>query len=115
MTALADEAAGHFATVLEEAANKYPNVIAVTHVSPFREAAWYQGRPSSDDYLPHFACKVAGDTTRTEMRKHPTSKLLVLCGHTHGGGEFQASDNIRVLTGEAEYGKLRVNKFVQVD
>ncbi len=36
-------------------------------------------------------------------------------GHTHGGGEFQASDKIRVLTGEAEYGKPRINGFVQVD
>ena len=115
MTSLADEAAGHFATVLEEAASKYPNVIAVTHVPPFREAAWYQGRPSSDDYLPHFACKVVGDIMRAVMREHPTSKLLVLCGHTHGGGEIQASDNIRVLTGEAEYGKPRINGFVQVD
>ena len=41
---------------------------------------------------------------RAVMRQHPTSKLLVLCGHTHGGGELQASDKIRVLTDEAEYG-----------
>ena len=52
---------------------------------------------------------------RAVMRQHPTSKFLILCGHTHGGGEFQASGNIRVLTGEAEYGKLNVTKFVQVD
>jgi predicted MPP superfamily phosphohydrolase len=115
MTALADEAAGHLATVLGEAASKYPNVIAVTHVPPFREAAWYQGKPSNDDYLPHFACKVVGDIMRAVMREHPTSNLLVLCGHTHGGGEFQASDNIRVLTGEAEYGRPRITRVLQVD
>ncbi len=89
MTALADEAAGHFATVLAEAANKYANVIAITHVPPFREAAWYQGQTSSDDYLPHFACKVVGDMMRVVMRHYPNSKLLVLCGHTHGSGEIQ--------------------------
>ncbi len=114
MTALADEAAGHFATVLAEAASKYPNVIAVTHVPPFREAAWYQGQTSSDDFLPHFACKVVGDMMRVAMRHYPNSKLLVLCGHTHGSGEIQPSDNIRVLTGEAEYGKPRINGILEV-
>lgn len=60
MTALADEAAQHFQRVLEEAAAKYEHVIAVTHVPPFREAAWYEGEISSDDYLPYFACKIVG-------------------------------------------------------
>ena len=115
MTSLADEAAGHFAAVLEEAASKYPNVIAVTHVPPFREAAWYGGRTSSEDYLPHFACKVVGDIMLAVMREHPQSKLLVLCGHTHGGGEIQPSDNMRVLTGEAEYGKPRINGILDVE
>ena len=115
MTSLADEAAGHFATVLDEAAIKYPNVIAVTHVPPFREAAWHQGQTSSDDFLPHFACKVVGDIMRAVMREHPTSNLLVLCGHTHGGGEFLASENIRVLTGEAEYGKLQISEILEIE
>jgi len=70
MTSLAHEAAGHFATVLEQAASKYPNVIAVTHVPPFREAAWYKGKVSSDDYLPHLACKVVGDVMLAVMREH---------------------------------------------
>ena len=52
--------------------------------SAFWEAAWYQGQPSNDDYLPHFASKIAGDIMRAVMQKHPTCKLLVLCGHTHG-------------------------------
>ncbi len=49
------------------------------------------------------------------MKEHPTSKLTVLCGHTHGGGEFQAADNIRVLTGEAEYGKPRINGVLEIE
>jgi predicted MPP superfamily phosphohydrolase len=114
MAAMADEAAAHFATVLKEAAAKYPNVIAVTHVPPFREAAWYRNQISSDDFLPYFACKVAGEIIQAVMREHPDSKLLVLCGHTHGGGEIQPADNIRVLTGEAEYGRPRVNRILEV-
>jgi hypothetical protein len=41
--------------------------------------------------------------------------LLVVCGHTHGGGEIQVSENIRVLTGEAEYGKPRVNGILEIE
>jgi hypothetical protein len=40
---------------------------------------------------------------------------LVLCGHTHGGGEIQPADNIRVLTGEAEYGKPKISKILQIE
>ena len=114
LMSLGDEAAKHFAAVLEEAAGSFPNIIAVTHVPPFREAAWHQGRPSSDDYLPYFACKAVGDSMVAVMQKHPQATLTVLCGHTHGGGEFQAADNIRVLTGDARYGKPKINNILDV-
>jgi predicted MPP superfamily phosphohydrolase len=115
LTALADEAARHFENVLETAASQYANVIAVTHVPPFREAAWHQGKPSDDDFLPYFASKAVGEGMVRVMQAHPTSKLLVLCGHTHGGGEINVLDNLRVLTGEARYGRLRINGVLAVE
>jgi hypothetical protein len=51
---LGDEAARYLNGVLPAAAERYPNVVIATHVPPFREAAWYQGQPSGDDYLPYF-------------------------------------------------------------
>ncbi len=115
LAALGDEAAGHFERVLEAAASNYPNIIAVTHVPPFREAAWHRGKPSDDNFLPYFASKAVGDVMLKVMRAHPKSNLLVLCGHTHGGGEIKVLDNLRVLTGEAEYGKLRINGILAVE
>ncbi len=115
MVVLADEAARHFETFLEEAAAKYPNVVIATHVPPFREAAWYQGKTSSDDYLPHFACQVVGDVMRRVMQTHPKSRLLVLCGHTHGGGECEALDNLQVSTGEARYEKPEIQRVIEVE
>lgn len=112
--ALADESAQHFENVLETAASQNPNIIAVTHVPPFREAAWYQGKPSNDDFLPYFASKAAGDVMVKVMKAHPRSNLLVLCGHMHDGGGIKVLDNLRVLTGEAEYGRLRVNQVLEV-
>jgi predicted MPP superfamily phosphohydrolase len=55
-----------------------------------------------------------GEVMQKVMRAHPTSNLLVLCGHTHGGGELQVQDNLRVLTGEAQYGKPRINRILEM-
>jgi 3',5'-cyclic-AMP phosphodiesterase len=114
LTALADEAAQHFERALGEAVAKCPNIIAVTHVPPFREAAWYQGKISNDDFLPYFACKVVGDVFKRVMQANPQTNLLVLCGHTHGGGEVHILPNLQVLTGAAEYGKPAIERVLEV-
>jgi len=67
------------------------------------------------NFLPYFSCKAVGDVMEKVMRAYPQSILLVLCGHTHGGGEIKVLDNLRVLTGEAEYGTLRINGVLEVE
>jgi len=115
LRSLADEAAGHLETTLEDAACRYQNIILVTHVPPFREASWHEGRVSDEDYLPYFACEVVGDILRRVMQAHPPSRLLVLCGHTHGGGELKVLENLHVLTGEAEYGEPAIQQVVNIE
>ena len=112
--ALAEEAARHFEKVLLDAAGRYRNVIAVTHVPPFREAAWYEGKVSDDNYLPHFSCKAVGDVLDSVMQAHPQTNLLVLCGHTHGGGRLQVMDNLQVLTGKAKYGEPEIQQILEI-
>lgn len=103
LNVLGDEAARHMEAALQQAAASYSFIIALTHVPPFKEAAWYEGKHSDDNYLPHFACKATGDAMRRVMDNRPHCRLLVLCGHTHGQGEIQITDNIEVQTGGAEY------------
>jgi len=114
MISLANEAAQHFEQLLSEAVTKYTNIIAITHVPPIREAAWYQGKISGDDYLPYFACKIVGDVLKKVMQSSPKSRLIVLCGHTHSGGEVQILPNLQVLTGEAKYGEPVVERVLEV-
>ena len=114
LQALGDEAATHLKAVLPVAAEKYPHVIVATHVPPFREATWHEGRPSSDDFLPFFACKAVGDVLLEAAQSHPECQILVLCGHTHGGGEVQVLENLRVVTGPAEYGKPEIQRIIDV-
>jgi 3',5'-cyclic AMP phosphodiesterase CpdA len=112
LNALGDDAAAHFRAILPEAIERFPELLVVTHVPPFREACWHQGRISDDDWLPHFTCKAVGDVLREAMAAHPDSKMTVLCGHTHGGGEAHILPNLRVLTGEAAYGRPAVQRIM---
>src|SRR5438874_8164912 len=98
MQELGDEASAYLRSVLPEALRRFRHVIVLTHVPPFREACWHQGRISTDDYLPHFTCKAAGDALREAMAAQPDRQMTVLCGHTHGEGEARILPNLRVLT-----------------
>ena len=73
------------------------------------------GRPSGDDFLPYFACKAVGNVQMAVANVHPACQLLVLCGHTHSGGELQIVDNRRVVTGPTEYGKPEVQRIIAVE
>jgi hypothetical protein len=77
----------------------------LTHVPPFREACWYEGRISDDNWLPYFTCKAMGDVLTRVMRERPQKRMTVLCGHTHGAGEADILPNLHVRTGGAEYGR----------
>ena len=112
---LGNEAAGYLQGLLPQAAEQYPNVVVAAHVPPFREAAWHQGHPSGDDYLPYFSCKAVGDVLLAVAKSHPACQLLVLCGHTHGGGEVQVLENLRVVTGPAEYGKPQIQQIFDIE
>lgn len=114
LNALGDEAAAHFRRVLPEALSRYRRVIAITHVPPFAEATWYQGRISDPDWLPHFCSQAVGTVFTDVMDAHPDRELLVLCGHTHGGGAVQVRPNLRVVVGTAEYGRPVVQEVVEV-
>lgn len=108
LVALGQEAAEHLRAVLPEAMDACRRVVVLTHVPPFAEAAWHRGSPSNADWLPFFSCRAVGDALREAADARPDREMLVLCGHTHGGGEVSIRDNLRVLTGAADYGRPRI-------
>ncbi len=115
LSTFGDQAAKQLGSKLTRAACRYPGVTAVTHVPPFREAAWHEGRISDDDWLPHFSCKAAGDAMLKVMQRCRESNLMVLCGHTHGVGETRPADNLLVLTGGATYGAPEVQRVFEIE
>jgi len=112
---LADEAAAHIRRVLPEALARHDEVLMVTHVPPFLGACWHEGAISNDQWSPHFTSQVMGDAILEIMDGEPGKKLTVLCGHTHGEGEFEAADNVLVLTGGADYGSPRVVRVFELE
>jgi Icc-related predicted phosphoesterase len=105
LNALGDEAATYFRRVLPPLLGRYASLIVATHVPPFREACFHEGRPADDDHLPHFASAAVGEALMAIMRVHPTRRMLVLCGHTHSRSSARILPNLLVKSGGAIYGQ----------
>lgn len=115
LNALGDEAADHFRQVIPQALETSERVIVLTHVPPFREACWYEGQLSNDNWAPHFTCKAVGDVLVEFMTAHPDQNMTVLCGHTHSAGHAQIQHNLEVFTGDADYGQPKVQQTWDVE
>jgi 3',5'-cyclic-AMP phosphodiesterase len=89
---------------LAAALQNHSHVLVVTHVPPFRQACWYQGRTTDDHWAPFFVCGQNGAVLCEAATHHAGAKLDVICGHTHSGGVAQMCENLRVTTAGAEYG-----------
>lgn len=96
------------------AAATHEHVLVVTHVPPFPEACWYEGRVSDDDWLPYFCCAAVGEVLRERALAAPDRRFTVLCGHTHGDGEAQLLPNLRVLTGAAVYRRPALQRVLEL-
>ncbi|MFN8665900.1 MAG: metallophosphoesterase [Gemmatimonadaceae bacterium] len=108
LESLGDEEGLLLRHLLSAAVVTHRRIVVLTHVPPFVEAAWHEGAPSAPDWSPFFACKATGDVLLEIAEEWRDVEFLVLCGHTHGAGEYVPRPNLRVLTGAAEYGEPRV-------
>lgn len=111
---LSDEAAMHVERNIESAAGSHKTIVIVTHVPPFPECATYRGKVSDRNWLPWFSSKAMGDVLLEASTEYPGTSFLVLCGHSHGGSDVQKTRNLRVITGEAQYGNPRVLKLLDL-
>mgnify|MGYP002064648301 CR=1 FL=1 len=92
------------------AAGRFEQVIVLTHVPPFPETAWHEGRHSEPDWQPGFTCRAMGEELLAAAAQNPDTMFTVLCGHTHGEGEVAVLPNLTVLTGGAEYRQPEVQR-----
>lgn len=97
-------AAWRLSNQLKIAAGMARRILVATHVPPFRESCWYDGRHSDDNWAPFFICHSLGWALKRFCQSHPQHEVLVLCGHTHHAGRSRIAENLTVWTGAAEYG-----------
>jgi len=115
MQELAGEAGAHLRRTVGAALEAHERVLVGTHVPPFREACWYQGAISNDDWLPHFTCKASGDALLETLAGRGDKQALVLCGHTHGEGRTRPLPNLEVRTGGAVYTRPAIQEILELD
>lgn len=108
--ALGEDAAQHMSAALTRALSWARQVTVLTHVPPFEQACWYEGRTSDMNWLADFTCHATGLALLAAADAHPTASLRVLCGHTHHRGEATLRDNLTTLTGAAVYGAPQVER-----
>lgn len=105
MQKLANECAIHIKENLDRACKMHKNVIFATHVPPFAENSRYNGKISDWRWLPNFSSKLAGDALLEVAKANPETKIIVLCGHSHGKAEFHPTPNMICYTGQSDYGR----------
>jgi hypothetical protein len=99
---------------LLDAANEYKHVYFATHVPPFTEATWHEGKRSDSEALPWFCNLTFGQVLADIAYEYSDVTFTVLCGHTHSSGEYKHFDNLKVLTGAAEYCYPAVWKVLEI-
>ncbi|HUG18962.1 MAG TPA: metallophosphoesterase [Planctomycetaceae bacterium] len=114
LKSLGQDAAASLERHLHDALGQSNQIIVLTHVPPFLEACWHEGRLSDENWSPHFTCHAVGEVLRDTMRRHPDKSMTVLCGHSHGAGRAQILDNLEVVTGGAVYREPEVQRVWEV-
>lgn len=113
--AMAASEAKNLKKKLNKAVKQYDNIIVATHIPPWKDATWHEGKVSNDTYLPWFSSYVMGNMLEQFAIKYPTKGFTVLCGHTHGGGIYNVLDNMTCYTAQADYGSPSVAGIIEVD
>ncbi|QDT01656.1 Calcineurin-like phosphoesterase superfamily domain protein [Rubripirellula lacrimiformis] len=115
LTQLGRESADRLSVKLDGLPRTCRAVLVATHVPPFREACWYEGQTTNDDWAPFFVCGQVGDALQRFANQRPAVQVTVICGHTHHGGLAKMSDNLVVRTGSSVYGSPGVEAQIQFD
>lgn len=112
MKSLANGCAQRLRRSLDSACTQFTRLLIATHVPPFREACWYEGRLTDDDWAPYFVSRVIGDVLLEYAEGYPQIQFHVICGHTHHAGTARLRSNLSAWTGAAEYGRPSIQDVI---
>jgi hypothetical protein len=102
---LGNESAEHLQTQLAAVPEDASCVIVLTHVPPWPEATWHEGKRSDALALPRFCWQAGGIVISQAAERMPQTRFIVLCGHTHSDGIWKHG-NITCHTAGSAYGRI---------
>ncbi len=111
---LGKESAMHLGSQLASVPDVATSVIILTHVPPWPEACWHEGRRSDSYALPRFCWQAGGNVIFETSNKMPQTKFIVLCGHTHSDGVWQ-NGNITCHTAGSDYGRVAHSGMINIE
>ena len=113
--ALGDESARYFSKILPAALERANHVVVATHVPPYTAACRHEGRPCSDEHLPHYVNVALGKTLTSLASSHRDKRITVLCGHTHEACFYEAAPNLSVRVAGAQPCHPRIEAVVELN
>jgi len=111
---LGRESAKRLRTKLDQLPTDTHQVLVLTHAPPFREACWYEGKTTDDNWAPFFVAGQVGNVLMEFSSLRPDCKVTVLCGHTHHAGIAEMAANLQVHTGAAIPGHPNIEATITV-
>jgi len=102
---LGKESAQHLQQQLAAVPEDTSCVIVLTHVPPWPETSWHEGRNSDALALPRFCWQAGGNVISQAAERMPQTQFIVLCGHTHSDGIWKKG-NMTCHTAGSAYGRI---------
>ncbi len=115
MRELGQASGRYFREVVPAALKRFRHVWVATHVPPFFQAAYFQGRPCGWAHQPHFVNFSAGGVLSGIAAHHPRKQFTILCGHTHSRIIMDIAKNVRIHTGRACSGLPQIDSVFQLN
>lgn len=113
--AIASRCAEHIEKGIHEAVGLgFKQVIVATHVPPFEEAHWHEGKLGDASAQPWFTSGLLGDVLETAALTYPDNVFVSFSGHTHGEFHGTRRHNLHVHVGGAHYGRPHIQTIVYV-
>ncbi|MEM1071032.1 MAG: metallophosphoesterase [Planctomycetota bacterium] len=109
---LGEESAERLREKLESIPPAAKQVIVATHIPPFCESCWYEGKTTDANWAPFFVCGQVGKLLIEHANRRADQSFTVLCGHTHHDGIARISDNLVVYTGASTYGQPSIEAMI---